>query len=273
MTIDNEEVCEIDIKSCYLSIIAGKQGIQLPDDPYSVLPYVQRYADNGDEAHKRARNLMKLMMSKLLSVDGEPASFPQGEKVKSADGTTKILTVKQKYQVPKKVTAKSLYEEIYETFRFLKSNSHNVFELMNIESNAMTATLLELSLEDIPAYPVHDCLICKISDSKRVLETLRRNLHHYIGSIPAIDITYPDGSCQVYGADYPEFYTPYSEIHAPERAINVEQVSETDDEDYQVLEDYSDYEGQEQEGIEEEKSNEVIWRGPPISSNHNEPRT
>lgn len=273
MTIDREPVCEIDIKSCYLSIIAGKQGIRLPDDPYSVLPYVQRYADAGDGAHKRARKLMKLMVSKLLSVDEEPSSFPQGEKVRATDGKTKTLTVKQKYNVPKKVTAKSLYAEIYETYRFLKSNPHNVFELMNIESNVMTATLLELALEDIPAYPVHDCLICKISESKRVLEALKGNLAHYIGAIPALDVTYPDGSCQVYRAEYPESYTTYSELDEPVQPIEVEHDSVIDDEDYPVLEDLSDDEGEEQEGIEEEKSNEGIWRSPPPQHIYQNPRT
>lgn len=257
MTIDLEPVCEIDLKSCYLAIIAGKQNKRLPDDPYSVIPYVQKH--QGTDKYTEARNLMKLVVSKLLSVDGKPTTFPQGEKFKDLDGKVKTRTVKQKYNVPKKVTAKSLYDEIYQTYPFLKTCDLDVFKLMNIESNIMTATILQLAIVDVPTYPVHDCLICKVSDKDVVLEALRENLTHYLGGIPALDITYPNGTCQAYKADYPDHYTDYSEItNYPEED---EDYLVIDDEDYQFLEDFTDQElGKGREGIEEEKYTSEVWK-------------
>ncbi|WP_303442761.1 hypothetical protein [Salipiger sp. 1_MG-2023] len=114
MTIDGEPVCEIDIKSCYLAIIAGRLGVRLPDDPYSVFPYVRKR--EGLDTYKEARSLMKLLVSKLLSVDSEPTSFPRGEKFKAEDGSIKTLTTKQKYHVSNKLSAKNLYAEIYDTY-------------------------------------------------------------------------------------------------------------------------------------------------------------
>ncbi|WP_185803195.1 hypothetical protein [Pontivivens nitratireducens] len=257
MTIDLEPVCEIDLKSCYLAIIAGKLSKRLPDDPYSILPYVQKH--QGTDRFTEARNLMKLLVSKLLSVDGEPTSFPKGEKVRGEDGKVKTRTVKQKYNVPKKVSAKSLYDEIYQTYPFLKTCDLDVFKLMNIESNIMTATILQLALADVPSYPVHDCLICKVSDKDVVLEALRENLIHYLGAVPALDITYPNGTCQIYKADYPDHYTDYSEItNYPEED---EDYSVIDDEDYQFLEDLTDQElGEGRKGIEEEKYTPEVWQ-------------
>tara|TARA_R110002124_G_scaffold267132_1_gene434230 strand:- start:1459 stop:2910 length:1452 start_codon:yes stop_codon:yes gene_type:complete len=233
MAIDREPVCEIDLKSCYLAIIAAKLNKRLPDDPYSVIPYVQKHV--GTEKFKEARNLMKLVVSKLLSVNGEPTTFPKGEKYKDLDGQVKTRTVKQKYNVPKKVTAKILYTQIYETYPFLQKRSLDVFKLMNIESNIMTATILQLALENIPAYPVHDCLICKVSDKKVVLEALRENLIHYLGSIPALDVTYPDGNCQVYKAIYPDHYTDYSDQNITNNLEDEADYPVIDDEDCQFL--------------------------------------
>lgn len=249
MSIDGEPVCEIDIKSCYLAIIAGRAKIRLPDDPYSALPYVLKHADTASEPYKQARNLMKLMVSKLLSVDGKPSTFPQGEKVKMANGETKTLTVKQKYNVSKKVTAKGLYDEIYETYPFLRTNSHNVFELMHTESNIMTSTLHQLALKDVPAYPVHDCLICKVSDKERVLEALKENLIFYLGSVPALDVTYPDGTCNIYKAEYPEHYIPC--LGREEAILSQQDEADFIDDDYSVIEEYFDHEGEEGKGIEE----------------------
>ena len=248
MTIDEEPVCEIDLKSCYLAIIAGQLKIRLPDDPYSVIPYVNKHV--GTDKFTEARNLMKLLVSKLLSVDGEPTTFPKGEKLKRDDGSAYILTVKQKYNVTKKVTAQSLYAEIYKTYPFLKTCDLDVFQLMNIESNIMTATMVQLAIEDIATFPVHDCLICKVSDKDAVLEVLRENLIHYLGAIPALDITYPDGTCQAFKAQSPQYYIHYSEITDPEE----EDYSVLDDYDWQDLQDLPTLElGQERKSIEEHK--------------------
>lgn len=262
MTIDNEAVCEIDIKSCYLSIMAGKRGISLPDDPYSVLPYVMKHELAGSASYKQARSLMKLMVSKLLSSEAEASNFPQGDKIRTEDGGSTTLSVKQKYSLPKKLTAKKLYDEIYEVYPFMRDKNQSVFELMNIESNIMTATLLELALKDIPAYPVHDCLICKASDKDIVLAELRNNLKHYIGCVPAMDITYPDGECKLYKAEYPDHYTPY--FKAKDSNPTKEDDNSLIDDYYEVIEPYFDNEGEERKGIEEENSTPEAWEIQPI---------
>ncbi|EDQ05443.1 hypothetical protein DSM14862_02428 [Sulfitobacter indolifex] len=233
MTIDREPVCEIDLKSCYLAIIAAKQKTRLPDDPYAVIPYVQEHL--GTDRFTEVRNLMKLVVSKLLSVDGKPTTFPKGEKYRGSDGRIQTRTVKQKFNVPKKVTAKSLYAQIYDTYPFLRKRSLNVFQLMNIESNIMTATTLQLALKDIPTYPVHDCLICKASDEGRVLEALKDILVQYLGSIPALDVTYADGTYRIYKASYPEHFKHYFEEDMIVHPGEEDDFLVIDDQDYQHL--------------------------------------
>ena len=222
MKIDGESVCEIDIKSCYLAIIAGRHGVSLPNDPYAELPYIK---NKKGEDFTIGRKLMKLMLSKIISVDGEPTKFPKGEERTTEDGERKTVSIKEIYSIPSKVTAKNIFSDIYTTYPFLRQSELSVFDLMKIESDIMTATMLQLALDDIPSYPVHDCLICKASDENEVLKALRNNLTNYIKSTPAIDITYADGSSKMINSAYPEGSIKYDEynkyIHQKEEDFSV----------------------------------------------------
>ncbi|MDO6586121.1 hypothetical protein Q4543_11360 [Salipiger sp. 1_MG-2023] len=145
-----------------------------------------------------------------------------------------------------------------------------MFELMNIESNIMTATMLHLALEDIPSYPVHDCLICKHSDSERVLEVLRDKLRQSLGAIPALDITDPKGICHTHKAEYPDHYINYPEYEGQNTTKEEEDFLLIDDDDYQVLEDFEP-EGEEGKGIEEEKSCPEAWEIQSIPQPYQDP--
>ena len=48
------------------------------------------------------------------------------------------------------------------------------------EAEMMTATLHNLIVKGIPAYPVHDCLMVKESDQEEALSTFRETIRSYI---------------------------------------------------------------------------------------------
>ena len=59
------------------------------------------------------------------------------------------------------------------------------------ESEMTLQTLEKLHASDVPAYPVHDCLIVKLSDVKFAAETYRETIRRYCKNISGLDAHVP----------------------------------------------------------------------------------
>ena len=197
MTIAGEPVVEIDLKACFLAIICSDQNnkkgrrnpIQLPFDPYLSIPFVEEC--HTKERRKKMRSLAKLLISSMFSDKLNLTKFPKGSKSKTnKTGRRVIISVREQYQLPKATKASSYYNQILQTFPFMHGDNDKTFELMYIESKIMCDAMVELSSVDgIPTYPVHDCLMCREVDLEKVIHALSKAMQTHLNSLISLDVT------------------------------------------------------------------------------------
>ena len=59
------------------------------------------------------------------------------------------------------------------------------------EAEMILLTLERLVTEDVPAFPVHDCLLVKISDVEKAAIALRETIRDYCKSMSGLDVLVP----------------------------------------------------------------------------------
>lgn len=210
MTIGGAAVAEIDLKSCFLVVLGHaynkgrprKYQVQLPFDPYSMLPFVREC--NDPDRRKRMRDLAKLLVSSILANKGDLNKFPKGKK-KVEDPTTRkkrTISVREEYALGQDIKACDLYDQIHTTFPFIRWMDARVFDLMYLESEIIGQTMFRLATTvGIPTYPVHDCLMCRVGDVERVLDELVAASNALLGAPISLDVSYPDRPPEYYKAE------------------------------------------------------------------------
>jgi len=196
-TIDGQQLCEIDLKASYLSIahaILVGEG-DLGFDPYSKVK-CDREA-NCPERQKQLRKLIKMLVVVYVSQslhhpEKEPLTqYPKG-KWKRDELTYKPYFTKfqDEYDVTEKV---GFYrEQILDAFPFLKRVRDCPHDVMYMESEIMLTAIDKLTQNGVPSYPVHDCLLVKLSDKKTALEELKQSQSKYLGRSIHMDCSYFD---------------------------------------------------------------------------------
>ena len=225
LLIAGEAVCEIDVKAMFLNICNAKFGSRIPftDDPYIMIPFVGRVNDPDRKASMR--KLAKLLMSAYLSNGGNVNQFPKGSK-KDPANNNETMSVRQQYDIPEKAKAKDYFDDILNTFPFLKLVTDNSYDLMFIESEIMIKAMSELINIGIVTYPIHDCLMCKRTDENIVAKAIQNAMIGQLGTTIMMDVSYSD--------------LPTNIIHPLNGATNLkprtQKVNPTDD--FDVLEDF-----------------------------------
>lgn len=174
--IDGQNICQIDIKACYLNLANGLSGnfIKLARDPYSMIKFVKC---------PLTRDAAKVLVSALMFKSGDELTrFP---KLTSKNGETSF---KKYYGLEDKTKVGDLVADIYSAFPFIKDQKIDGLVLMYEESQIILSTILELVIQDIPTYPMHDCLICRTSDLKKVRKVLQKKIKAKIGYIPKLEV-------------------------------------------------------------------------------------
>ena len=195
MTIDGERLCEIDLKACFLFIANAVTGhtMDLSADPYSDLRFVKEV--NCPDRRKTLRNAAKLFVSTYLSVEGGMTQFPKGKKTYiDRSGVKKTISFKEEFGLHKTVKCSDWIRDLHDAFPFLRNISFQKGSLMFMESQIMVTALLSLIEHDTPAYPVHDCLLCKEADRYLVVDKLQRAMIEVVGYQGYMDIEYVDGA-------------------------------------------------------------------------------
>lgn len=192
LLIDGDAVCEIDVKAMYLSIAKAKFDFSKTpfcQDPYGMIPFV--YKESDQYRRGQMRKLAKLLLSAYLSNGKRTDRFPKGVKVETG-GCGRILSVREKYNLPKHARADGYYGDILSTFPFLKDISVNSYDLMFIESEIMLHALIDLNRSDIVAYPVHDCLMCRQTEEDFVVKAMQRAMLEKLGTTILMEVSYPN---------------------------------------------------------------------------------
>lgn len=194
LTIGGREVCEIDIKSCFLFIahqMQNKKG-KLPVDPYKKINFVRQQNDPDRQA--QMRDFAKQLVSAILSKEVPLTKLPRGE---FSNKQKKYISLRDKYALPKDVASSAYIQDVYDAYPFLKSNTVKGLELMFRESEVIVKSLLSLKEKGIAAYPVHDCLLCAKDDEETVIKTLQGEMMKSLGAYAALEVSYPSGETRV----------------------------------------------------------------------------
>jgi len=183
MTIDGEEVCEIDIKACYLHTAKALSGSkqELPEDPYSILPMVSK--EHNPFFQKKKRDGAKVFLSAYVSQEGGLSRFPVG--------------FRSKYDIPKKEHVNTWLNGLLYTYPFLRGIDFGSGELMRLESDMMISAILALIDQGIPSYPVHDCLIVKLKDEQKAVEALQSAMLNHYGHQANLEVEYRNGPSRI----------------------------------------------------------------------------
>ncbi len=167
--IDGEDVCEIDLKASYPSIINATLGNEgLGPDPYSTIDFVQ------EDPTKRA--WAKDLISAHVSSKRGLSQFPRG--------------FRAKHNLHKKDKIDTYKNGIFASLPFLRDIHKSGVNWMYVESEFIVSTLESLARQDIPAYPVHDSVICKQSDKETVINVLQNKMAEYFGTYINLDIAF-----------------------------------------------------------------------------------
>ncbi|TKD21964.1 hypothetical protein FBT96_07365 [Rhodobacter capsulatus] len=193
MTIDEEPVCEIDLKASYLNLanIHYGNGAPLPQDPYQRIWFVEREID-PDRKHSM-RALAKKLLSTAVGNESETGAlnrttFPKGREYWDRDAKRmKATPIRKEFNLPKGAKAKDYYADIFRAYPFLTEAEGKWAELMHLESQIILGAVHKLAQEGIATYPVHDSLICKVSDKNRTIEAIHAMMMHYLGATFYVD--------------------------------------------------------------------------------------
>lgn len=203
MTIDGEQVCEIDLKASYLnlsSIIYGNERIRTAD-PYQIIRFVQSEPD--PEQRKKLRALAKKLISAIVGREGATdiqsrTRFPDGEKYfDKITGKKKTISVRKEFNLPENAKAKTYYRDIVEAFPILNKAEGKWADLMFTESQIVLGAVHKLALEGVPAFPVHDSLICKLSDKNRTIGAIHSMMMLYLETTFCMDLSVLDQETEI----------------------------------------------------------------------------
>jgi len=167
-TIDDQPIVQVDIKASYLSVRAGLSGHSFEEgtDPYQLIPWVNPQDD-------RTRNLAKELVSALISMGGDKDRFPSGCKAEYCDIIKPSQTIKH-YKGP-----------IHEVFPFLLEYMEGL-EVAFQESEMMMGVLNQCIEEDLPAWPLHDCIFVRHGDMGKAVEIIKSEFSYLLGFRPTV---------------------------------------------------------------------------------------
>lgn len=181
--IDGEAVCSIDLNASQPVLFSSLMGVKLKNrefwhDLYGEIAVP--FANNTEEL-PLVRGVLKRVGVELIGT-GNPLKAKPSKELIEDTGIT---------------------QELWDTYRSALVDHIPALELMDSdylngpgfisyhESQMMLLSLQALMAIDVPAYPVHDCLIVKASDKDKAMQVFRDTVRSYIlnHSSGKIDVT------------------------------------------------------------------------------------
>lgn len=164
-TIDGEQVAEIDIRGANLTILTGVTGNMMPANPFRD-PY--SYVD-ADRQQVKDATLEVLGAGNALKARGSP-------RYTDKYGKGQFIPVRDKLV------------DTYPGLTHLEKEVLDSNALAYLESEGIIATIKKLIAKDIPAYPMHDALICKASDTEEAAQCLQDVFEAQCGIRPSLKV-------------------------------------------------------------------------------------
>ena len=205
--IDDEAICEIDIRASQPTLFSSLLGYKLGelkasdqwDDVYAELSHLAPTGigwavldDTIDtiDMMKRNRSVAKKVVMALI---GSGISL----KAKATDDLAKDFGLTDtgwklfRDQLIKTIPAFDELEPRYNSKGDVDGYLNGAGFLSYHESELMLKTLGQLVELGIPAYPVHDSLMVKLSDATVAANTFRQVIHHYCKQLSGLEVLVP----------------------------------------------------------------------------------
>ena len=206
-TIDDEPICEIDIRASQPTLFSSLLGYKLGglkasdqwDDVYAELSHLAPTGigwavldDTIDtiDTMKRNRSVAKKVVMALIG-SGIPL------KAKATDDLAKdygLTDIGWKHFRDRLITTIPAFDELeprYNSKGDVDGYLNGAGFLSYHESEIMLQTLEQLVELGIPAYPVHDSLMVKVSDAKAAANTFRQVIHEYCKQLSGLEVLVP----------------------------------------------------------------------------------
>lgn len=172
MLLDGKEVVEIDIKSSFVRMAAALENVQLPDDPYMSI---------ANKA-KLTRNQVKHFFTRAFGSSNRRFNLKDDKEPENS------ITKEDRVLLEKIVL--DTYPEIFK-YLYQKDPSANLFQ--SLEGIILLKTMDRLAYHNLPAIPVHDCLLVQ-KDNFGVAEILLKRTWKEVMNVdfePEIEIKMP----------------------------------------------------------------------------------
>jgi len=170
--IDGEAVCSIDLNASQPVLFSSLMGVKLKDrefwyDLYGEIAFP--LANNAEETGT-IRDILKQVGVELIGRGNHLKAKPSDKLVEEIGLTQKLW---EQY--------KAILLEHIPALTLLDSDYLNGAGFISYhESQMMLLSLQALMAIDVPAYPVHDCLIVKVSDKDKAMQVFRDTVRSYI---------------------------------------------------------------------------------------------
>ena len=206
-TIDGEPIVEIDIRASQPTLLSSLLGYKLGrlgpqdewDDVYgelSNLASVNHYWTIVDdkidkiELIKRNRNVAKGVVMALIG-SGLPLKAKATSELVKDFGLTPQGWSLFRDKLVETIPALNDLEPRYDQKGQLDGYINGAGFLSYYESEMTLRTVEALIEQDVPAYPVHDCLIVKVSNAVVAAKIFRQTIHDYCKQLSGLEVLVP----------------------------------------------------------------------------------
>ena len=194
ITISGERVVEVDYTSSHLAILYAEKGLSLsslPDDPYDILRIMTREAsdklldyciDTSEELGLTERDVVKVATMIMINTQGSSQALQA-----LCDNRSEVGKLFNR----DRGTARAVLDAIEIKHHLIKDQffSNRSMDLMTKESNLMLDILVESVAENgLPVIPLHDGVLCTVSDTDQVREIMKAMFNRNFGVICNVKI-------------------------------------------------------------------------------------
>lgn len=171
-TIDGENLVEIDLNASQPTLFSSLMGFKMEvGDSWSDLYSVIVDGLDGDDVDLKRRKIKQVTVEVIGSGQvGKQHPSPDSKYTFDGDEYDAYRNA-----LVSTVPALKLLQSVYDDGYY-----NGAGYISYHEAEIMTEALVRLMKEDVPSYPIHDCLLVKQSDQEVALETYRSVVRDYI---------------------------------------------------------------------------------------------
>lgn len=209
-TIDGEQVCQIDIRGSQPTLLSSLLGIKLNGvsdtgtwhDVYTQITGLWQHGGtteqqlqfiqdpNEPDFIERARTIAKRLVMEVIGIGNVNKKRPSSDLIKET-GVTEDEWDFFRERLVAAIPALKKLEPRYDDLGHVTGYINGAGFLSYRESEMILQTIETLHSQGVPAYPVHDCLIVKVSDAAKGVQVLKDTVCQYCYNLNGLKVSVP----------------------------------------------------------------------------------